>query len=54
MEQELTLELHNIEHLEEEKWSKNAQRLLDIKELISIESTRLDLKLSDYTKYSEN
>ena len=46
--------MKDFQALEEEKWGKNSQRLLDLKELIHVEHDRLHLNLYEFTKSSES
>ena len=53
-EEDIGEKLKDFQALEEEKWGKNSQRLLDLKELIHVEHDRLHLSLYEFTKSSES
>ena len=46
--------MKDFQTLEEDKWGKNSQRLLDLKELIHVEHDRLHLNLYEFTKSAES
>ena len=53
-EEDLGERLKDFQTLEEDKWGKNSQRLLDLKELIHVEHDRLHLNLYEFTKSAES